>query len=248
MSIYYDRPRPRYVPIVSLVAFLFLVGTLALAAWWVWPWGHSGLDPQAQPRPVTPRGDLTAEEKTNIVIYQNASPGVVHVTKLAVSVGQFSLNTQRVAKGSGSGFVWDKDGHIVTNYHVVEGADAARVVLADHSSYEARHIWAYPEKDIAVLVINAPKDKLHPMLVGTSHDLKVGQITFAIGNPFGLDLTMTTGIVSALGREIESGGGRLLLGAIQTSAPINPGNSGGPLLDSAGRLTLQRYKGQAIHV
>src|SRR5262249_17335661 len=149
-------------------------------------------------------------------------PSVVHVTNLAQRRGQFSLDVQQVPRGTGTGFVWDTEGHIVTNYHVVEGADAAQVVLADHSTYDAKQIWGYPDKDIAVLWIQAPKSKLHPISIGKSHDLKVGQLTFAIGNPFGLDLSMTTGIVSALGREIESANGRPIRGVIQTSAPINP--------------------------
>jgi S1-C subfamily serine protease len=231
-----DRQRVRQSPIVTLVSLLLLGAILGGLAWWLWPWGGTGLNPKAQPRPVTPRADLTAEEKTNIAIYQDASGSVVHVTNVAVQFGPLSLNAQRIDRGTGSGFVWDQDGHIVTNFHVVAGADAARVVLADHSSYEARQILAYPEKDIAVLFIKAPKDKLRPIQIGTSHDLKVGQFAYAIGNPFGLDQTMTNGIISALGREIESSGGRMLQGTIQTSAAINPGNSGGPLLDSAGRL------------
>jgi S1-C subfamily serine protease len=124
----------------------------------------------------------------------------------------------------------------VTNYHVVKGGDSAQVTLADHSSYEAEQVWAYPDRDIAVIWIKAPKSKLHPIELGSSHDLKVGQITYALGDPFGLDQTMTTGIVSALGRQIQSANGRTIPGVIQTSAAINPGNSGGPLLDSAGRL------------
>jgi S1-C subfamily serine protease len=141
-----------------------------------------------------------------------------------------------VPKGVGSGFIWDEDGHIVTNYHVVQNATSAKVILADHSSYEAKHYWADPDQDIAVLVINAPKSLLRPIRMGSSHDLKVGQLTFAFGDPFGFDQTMTTGIVSALGRTIESTNHRAIEGVIQTSAAINPGNSGGPLLDSAGRL------------
>ncbi len=148
----------------------------------------------------------------------------------------FSTDVQEVPKGIGSGFVWDEDGHIVTNYHVVRGADAAQVTLSDYSSYEAKQIWAFPDQDIAVLWINAPRSKLHPILIGSSQDLKVGQLTYALGYPFALDKTMTTGIVSALGRTIESGNGKPIKGIIQTNAAINPGNSGGPLLDSGGRL------------
>ncbi len=232
----YDRPpAPRSSLFGCLWPALLLVGVLALVFVWFWQRGGSGLNPAAEPRPVTPRGDLSAEEKTNIEIYQTAAPSVVHVTNLRES-RQLSLDVQRIPAGTGSGFVWDEDGHIVTNYHVVEGAAAARVTLADHSTYEAKHVWAYPEKDIAVVSIDAPKSKLRPILIGTSHDLKVGQIAYAIGNPFGFDQSLTIGIVSALGREINSGDGRPIHGAIQTSAAINPGNSGGPLLDSAGRL------------
>jgi S1-C subfamily serine protease len=142
----------------------------------------------------------------------------------------------QMPKGTGSGFVWDQDGHVVTNYHVIQGADAARVTLADQSSWSARLVGAYPDKNLAVLVIDTPREQLHPIPVGTSHDLQVGQKAFAIGNPFGLDHTLTTGVVSAVGREIESVTHRTIKDAIQTDAAINPGNSGGPLLDSAGRL------------
>jgi len=203
--------------------------------WWFWPWG-SGLNPGAQPRPVTPRAPLSDLEKTNIAIYENASPSLVQITNLTRQGSLINLNVQEIPKGVGSGFVWDEDGHIVTNFHVVEGADAARVTLADHTTYAARQISADPDHDIAVLWINVSKSKLHPILVGTSHDLKVGQVTYALGDPFGLDQTMTNGIVSALGRTIDSANGRPIHDVIQTSAAINPGNSGGPLLDSAGRL------------
>jgi S1-C subfamily serine protease len=239
MSNYYDeRPSAasRFPLIGYMVPVLLLLGILALLAWKVWPLSGTGLDPNAKPRPVDARGDLTNEEKTNIAIYERCAPSVVHVTNLAQQRGQFNLNVQQIPRGTGSGFVWDTEGHIVTNFHVVEGADAARVTLSDHTSYDVKRVWAYKDKDIAVLWIGAPKDKLRPIMIGTSHDLKVGQITFAIGNPFGLDQTMTTGIVSALGREIDSSSGRPIHGAIQTSAAINPGNSGGPLMDSAGRL------------
>src|SRR5262249_30687888 len=128
------------------------------------------------------------------------------------------------------------NGFVVTNYHVVDGASTVRVILADHSSFDSDQVWGYPDKDLAVVRINAPKEKLKPIAVGTSHDLQVGQKTFAIGNPFGLDHSLTTGIVSALGREIDSANGRPIRGVIQTSAAINPGNSGGPLLDGDGRL------------
>jgi S1-C subfamily serine protease len=218
------------VPLVAVV----LLGGLLYLLWPVWPAG--GLIPGAQPRAVTARGALADDEQATIELFKAVSPSVVHVTNLGVERVPFSLNAQVVPRGTGTGFIWDENGFIVTNYHVVDGASAVRVILSDHSSYESTRIWGYPDKDLAVIRIDAPKAKLKPIAVGTSQDLQVGQKTLAIGNPFGLDQTLTTGIVSALGREIESASGRPIQGVIQTSAAINPGNSGGPLLDSAGRL------------
>ncbi|CAD5369870.1 2-alkenal reductase [Rubrivivax sp. A210] len=191
---------------------------------------------EAAPRAVTPRGALAADEQANIDIFRRTSPAVVHITSLGVQRDLFSLNVQRVPRGTGTGFVWDERGHIVTNYHVIQGADGARVTLADQSTWDARLVGAFADRDLAVLRIEAPKDKLPPIVMGSSRDLIVGQRVYAIGNPFGLDQTLTTGIVSALGREIESFNQRTIRGVIQTDAAINPGNSGGPLLDSAGRL------------
>ena len=237
MATNYGQPAPRNPLAAGLsVVFLVVVATGAFLVWWYWHPRGSGLNPNAEPRPVEARGDLSAEEKTNIQIYEQTSPCLVQVTNLAQQSTFFGLDVQQVPEGVGSGFVWDVDGHIVTNYHVVRGAAAARVTLSDHSTHDARQVWAYPDQDIAVIWIQVPKNKLHPVQVGTSHDLKVGQIVYALGDPFGLDQTMTTGIVSALGRQIESANNRVIHGAIQTSAAINPGNSGGPLLDSAGRL------------
>jgi S1-C subfamily serine protease len=187
-----------------------------------------------KPREVAQRGPLLDEEAELIKLYEETLPSVVHINNLSTRVSGF--NVQEVPRGSGSGFVWDQDGHIVTNYHVVEGATALEVVFSDQSTYKANNVWVYPDKDIAVVSINAPKSKLKPIPLGTSHDLKVGQKAIVIGNPFGLDGTLTTGVISALNREITSQADRPIQGVIQTSAPINPGNSGGPLLDSAGRL------------
>jgi S1-C subfamily serine protease len=136
----------------------------------------------------------------------------------------------------GTGFVWDKEGHVVTNYHVIEGANQATVTLDDGSQYKAKLVNASSKWDLAVLQIAAPADKLPPIDIGESNNLVVGQTAYAIGNPFGLDQSLASGIISALDREIESRGGATIPGAIQTTAPINPGNSGGPLLDSDGRL------------
>lgn len=190
----------------------------------------------APPRAVAPRGPLMADELNNIAVFKAASPSVVNITALGLERDFFSRNVQQVPQGTGTGFVWDGQGHIVTNFHVIQEASGARVTLSDQTSYKAELVGAFPDRDIAVLKIAAPAGKLKALPVGTSRDLQVGQQVYAIGNPFGLDQTLTTGIVSALNREIESVTRRLIRGAIQTDAAINPGNSGGPLLDSAGRL------------
>ena len=192
--------------------------------------------PDAQPRAVLARGELAADEQSTIELFRKASPSVVNITTSTVVQGIFSLNPQEIPRGTGSGFIWDEDGHVVTNYHVIHGADSAKIKLADHSEYDARLTGAEPSYDLAVLKIDAPKSKLHAIPIGSSADLQVGQKVFAIGNPFGLDQTLTTGVVSALGREIKSPTEQIISGVIQTDAAINPGNSGGPLLDSAGRL------------
>jgi S1-C subfamily serine protease len=191
---------------------------------------------EAQPRAVTPRGPLAADELANVELFKKASPSVVHITSLAAQRDMFSPTVQQVPRGTGTGFVWDAAGHIVTNFHVIQGANGARVTLADQSTYDATLVGYFADRDLAVLKINAPKEKLPPLAVGTSRDLLVGQRVYAIGNPFGLDQTLTIGIVSALNREIESFNNRTIRGVVQTDAAINPGNSGGPLLDSAGRL------------
>jgi S1-C subfamily serine protease len=190
----------------------------------------------ASPRAVTPRGPLAADELAHIELFKRASPSVVHITTLAAQRDMFSMNVQQVPRGTGTGFVWDDSGHIVTNFHVIQGGSAARVTLADQTTVDARLVGAFPDRDLAVLKIDLPKAKLPPLAIGSSRDLLVGQRVYAIGNPFGLDQTLTTGLVSALNREIESFNQRTIRGVIQTDAAINPGNSGGPLLDSAGRL------------
>ena len=197
------------------------------------PGGRSA--PPAEARPVTPRGDLAEDEKATIELFRRASPSVVYITTLSrQAVGLFDV--EEVPQGTGSGFVWDRRGDVVTNFHVIQGASAARVTLHDQSEWPATLVGVAPDQDIAVLRIRAPESKLEPILVGTSRDLQVGQKVFAIGNPFGLDFTLTTGVVSALGRSIRSLTSRRIDDVIQTDAAINPGNSGGPLLDSAGRL------------
>jgi S1-C subfamily serine protease len=216
------------------ILLLLVLAALAVRAWLpkIAPLG----DPDAQPRPITPRGDLAADEKSTIELFRRASPSVVHIATSTVRRDVFSFNPYAIPHGTGTGFIWDTDGHVVTNYHVIEGANAARVTLSDHSFYDAALVGIAPEQDLAVLKIDAPAASLRPIMVGTSHDLEVGQKVFAIGNPFGLDQTLTTGVISGLGREIETSRDRTIRGVIQTDAAINPGNSGGPLLDSAGRL------------
>ena len=182
---------------------------------------------------------LDREEQANINVFKVSSPSVVNIsTSLAVAArrGDVTLNILRMPSGTGSGFVWDTEGHIVTNYHVIEDSDFVRVKLADGSEWEAEVLGSAPEFDVSVLKIDAPANQLRPLAIGRSDDLEVGQKVYAIGNPFGLDQTLTTGIVSGLGREIDSRSGNAIRGVVQTDAAINPGNSGGPLLDSQGRL------------
>ena len=183
-----------------------------------------------------PRGKLAEDELINISVFKSVSPSTVHITTVATQRNLFTLDVTQVPQGTGTGFMWDDRGHIVTNFHVLQGSSGARVTLSDQSEWKAALVGVFPDRDLAVLRIDAPKDKLKPIALGTSKDLQVGQRVYAIGNPFGLDQTLTTGIVSALNREIQAVTQRTIRGMIQTDAAINPGNSGGPLLDSSGRL------------
>ncbi|MDH4285267.1 MAG: trypsin-like peptidase domain-containing protein [Gallionellaceae bacterium] len=192
--------------------------------------------PPLPQRPVTPRGALAPDELSNIAVFKSASPSVVHITTLGLTTDLATLDVMQVPRGAGTGFIWDEKGYIVTNFHVIQGANAAQVTLADQTTWKASMVGIFPDRDLAVLRIEAPREKLKPISIGESNNLQVGQKVYAIGNPFGLDQTLTTGIVSALNREIQSATQRRIRGVIQTDAAINPGNSGGPLLDSAGRL------------
>src|SRR5690606_24114039 len=214
---------------------LLVAGALAFT---LWQRGQQAKEPPppAEPRLVAARGDLASEEKTTIELFQRTSPSVVHVTNLKVRRSGWSMNVMEIPQGTGSGFLWDTSGHVVTNYHVVRGSDLAEVTLSDGTRWRAALVGVEPDKDLAVLRIDAPAEKLRGIAIGVSKDLQVGQKVFAIGNPFGLDQTLTTGIISGLDREIKSISGRPIQGVIQTDAAINPGNSGGPLLDSAGRV------------
>jgi len=179
---------------------------------------------------------LGSEELATIQLFERAAPSVCFITTSTVQRNSWTSDLAEIPRGSGSGFVWDRNGNVVTNFHVIQGADRATVTLSDQTTWEAEVVGAYPEKDLAVLRIKAPTTKLTPIPVGQSDNLRVGQSVFAIGNPFGLDQTLTTGIVSAVGREIESVAGVPIRDVIQSDAAINPGNSGGPLLDSSGKL------------
>ena len=185
---------------------------------------------------LTANQSLSAEELKTITVFEKAAKSVAYITNTAVRRDFWSLNTFEVPQGSGSGFIWSTQGHIVTNYHVVYRADSIQVVLDDQSTHDARVIGVDPDHDLAVLHIKADKKQLHPLDIGNSQILRVGQRVLAIGNPFGLDHTLTTGVVSALGRSIKSINDRTIEGVIQTDAAINPGNSGGPLLNSSGKL------------
>jgi len=230
---YRNGPRPpgRIGPSVWALAILVgLLGGLLISRYL-----DNMLRPNAQPRTVAPRADLDDEEKTVVKLFQNASRSVAYVTNLTVGRDAFRQNVMEIPQGSGSGFVWDKQGHVVTNYHVIQNAGAVQVSL-NHQSWRAELVGISRHKDLAVVRISADPDQLVPLPIGTSSDLQVGQKVLAIGNPFGLDQTLTTGVVSALGRTIQSVTQHPIDGVIQTDAAINPGNSGGPLLDSAGRL------------
>jgi S1-C subfamily serine protease len=198
---------------------LLVLGTGATAGW-------------SQPVP----SDLLPDERNTIDVFRRVAPAVVFIKNAQVYRDWFRRNVMEQPLGTGSGFVWDRRGHIVTNYHVIRDGNSFTVTFADGSSYRAEAVGSDPNKDLAVLRIEAESGTLAPLQLGDSSSLVVGQKVLAIGNTFGLDQTLTTGVISALGREIKSVGGTTITDVIQTDASINPGNSGGPLLDSAGRL------------
>ncbi|MEZ4359809.1 MAG: trypsin-like peptidase domain-containing protein [Kofleriaceae bacterium] len=190
----------------------------------------------AAPRPVVINDKLGADETATIEVFRRAAPSVVHITSLVERSDRMSLDVTEIPQGTGSGFLWDTAGHVVTNSHVMQDTDRAQVTLDDGTSYAARLVGREANKDLAVLKIDAPASKLRAIAVGSSENLQVGQKVLAIGNPFGLDHSLTTGVISGLEREIKSTSGRTIFGVIQTDASINPGNSGGPLLDGGGNL------------
>ena len=231
-----NQPGPPEQILRGIRGLLIVLAVMLALAWLLPRLETLWLSLTSEPRAVTPRGDLSDQEQTNIEIFRRAGPSVVYITTLTERLNLLTWDITRIPRGTGSGFVWDVHGHIVTNYHVIENASAARVGLHDQRSYKAVLVGASPEHDLAVLRINVVGGRPEPLPIGTSHDLQVGQEVFAIGNPFGLDQTLTTGIISALQRSIGTENGQVIRNLIQTDAAINPGNSGGPLLDSAGRL------------
>ena len=178
----------------------------------------------------------TEDEANTMEIFNAASPAVVYVTSTTLRRNLLTLNVEEIPRGSGTGFVWNESGLVVTNFHVIAGAQRLTVTLQDRSEHAAEVIGIAPEKDLAVLRLLDPPDGLVTLPLGDSSELSVGRKVLAIGNPFGLDTTLTTGVVSALGREIRAPSNRRIRGVIQTDAAINPGNSGGPLLNSLGQL------------
>lgn len=179
---------------------------------------------------------LTSDEKSVIKLFEKGAPSTVFINTSTYQRDYWTRDVSEIPRGSGTGFIWDQEGHVITNYHVIQGADRAKVTLADQSTWDATLVGYEASKDLAVLKIETPAEQLIPIPVGVSENLKVGQFVFAIGNPFGLDQTLTTGVISALGREIASVSGVPIRDVIQTDAAINPGNSGGPLLNSSGQL------------
>lgn len=203
-----------------------------------WLEGLFSPKPDAAPRVVAARGDLASDEQATIELFERTKDSVVYITTRGQVRDFWTRNVFTVPRGTGSGFIWDDAGHLITNYHVIENASEATVKLADGRSYKAALVGVSPAHDIAVLRIGVGFKRPPPVPLGESHNLKVGQKVFAIGNPFGLDWTLTTGVVSALDRSLGGDGrnGATIDHLIQSDAAINPGNSGGPLLDSAGRL------------
>lgn len=223
-------------PFLRRVRWLTIAVIAVLFAWHALSWADRAfLKESAAARAVTARGDLAADEKTTIELFERSRDSVVYISTSERVMDFWSRNIFTIPRGTGSGFIWDDKGHVVTNYHVIDGASEARIRLSDGKEYKASLVGASPMHDLAVLKIGTGF-KGHSLPLGTSHNLKVGQKVFAIGNPFGLDWTLTTGIVSALDRSLKEDSGSVIEHLIQTDAAINPGNSGGPLLDSAGRL------------
>lgn len=198
-------------------------------------WGHQAASKDPQPRPVAKASALPHDEQRTIHVFERNSPSVVYIATTRRVLDLWTRNVSERPSGTGTGFVWDREGHIVTNYHVISGHRTAKVRLSDQRIFDAEVVGTSPEHDLAVIKLRDTRDIPAPVQIGRSRDLKVGQKVLAIGNPFGLDHTLTVGVVSALDRSIDASDSTME-NLIQTDAAINPGNSGGPLLDSSGRV------------
>lgn len=241
--------------LIALGAALLLAGFVAGQAFPVG--GSEAPSPAADPGQAAAKGPARAEpavyrsaapegtpaavevfedEERDIAVFHEASRSVVNITSLALRRDWWSMDIHQIPQGAGSGFIWDEQGHVVTNYHVIGEGDRFEVTLSDQTTWEAEVVGIAPGKDLAVLKIAAPGETLAPLTLGRSSNLRVGQRVLALGNPFGLDHSLTVGVLSAVGRELEAPSGRIIRDVLQTDAAINPGNSGGPLLDSRGRL------------
>ncbi|HET6467083.1 MAG TPA: trypsin-like peptidase domain-containing protein [Geminicoccaceae bacterium] len=217
-----------------LSRLVVLWALVLLTVWIVGPWVRVWLWTEDEPQPVLARGPLAEFERTATEVFAARAPAVALV--LTVRAGRDRLGRSATSAGAGSGFVWDGAGHIVTNHHVVAGAEEIRVRLGGERAVRARVVGTAPDYDLAVLRASEPLEPVQPIPLGASGELRIGQTVYAIGNPFGLSRSMSTGIISALDRRLPADTGREIRGVIQTDAAINPGNSGGPLLDTAGRL------------
>lgn len=217
------------------IAYLILLGLVIMAVLVYFDRQNDRTQAQkSQPRTIEPRGELAEYEKATVAIFNNSAPSVAYIFTENAVTGFFGR--RQIRQGTGSGFLWDTHGHVVTNYHVIEGAQRIQVRMDSAEAIEAVYVGGSEEYDLAVIRLRHTSPETLPIPVGLSSDLKVGQAVFAIGNPFGLSRTLTTGVISALDRRLPTANGREVVGVIQTDAAINPGNSGGPLIDSAGRL------------
>jgi 2-alkenal reductase len=217
------------------VRFLLLAILLVLGVMIAQPYVQERLYSATTPRAIERRGSLADWEKTTIEIFNHAAPSVVHIAGRPAGNDLSTAEGEEQGTQTGTGFIWDGAGHVVTNAHVVQGTNAIAVRLANGEVARAQIQGVAPNYDLAVLRVRGLRSPPPPIPIGTSANLQVGQSVFAIGNPFGLDQSLTTGVISALKRRLPSSGGREISNVIQTDAAINPGNSGGPLLDSAGR-------------
>jgi 2-alkenal reductase len=223
------------MPSQNRLVFIVLISLMIVAVFTYYNYfADRGRRIVSQPRDILPRGDLADFEKSTITIFNSAAPSVVYIFTENAQSGFFGR--REVQQGAGSGFLWDNYGHVVTNFHVIQGSQSIQVRLDSGEAIRATLVGGSPDHDLAIIRLRSKPQSIRPIPVGRSNDLAVGQAVFAIGNPFGLARTLTTGVISALDRRLPTAGGREVMGVIQTDAAINPGNSGGPLIDSAGRL------------